>query len=365
MAEAVLTQRQLNRAMLARQGLLERRPVSAIDMIERLAGIQAQVPSNPYVALWSRIERFDALELNDLIAQKRAVRAATLRATLHLHSAEDCLALQPILGSVLARTFHGQFGRQIAGSDTSALLAAGRALMLERPRTRAELVSKLGPRFPDLDPTVLGLTVTHLLPAVQVPPRGLWRQSGQATWALSEQFLPRLDPPRTSPYALIERYLAAFGPATVGDARTWSGLTGLRELFKRMRSRLRTFQDEQGRELFDVPEGLLPDPGLAAPPRFLPEYDNITLSHEDRTRVLAGQGPGLPFPTGSWVGTLLVDGFYRANWKVEGAVLTIDRFTPAAGDPDGTRAAIDAEGRRLLEFVSAGQDGHDVRFEPA
>ncbi len=135
-------------------------------------------------------------------------------------------------------------------------------------------------------------------------------------------------------------------------------------MLERLRPRLVTFRDERGRELFDVPARRCPIPPTPAPPRFLPEYDNVLLSHADRSRMLAGLGPGLPFPTGRWIGTLLVDGFFRAYWRIDDATLTIDRFTPQPSDPAGTTAAIVAEGERLLEFVAPGAGNPRVRFAP-
>lgn len=366
----VLDPRSLNRALLQRQGLLARSDTSAADVVEQLVGMQAQVPSNPYLALWSRLSDFDPVELSDLIARRGAVRAGLMRATIHLVTSRDCLAFHPITQPVLARTFKSQFRQQVDGADVDAIVAAGVDLLAAEPRTRAELSALLAPRWPDLDPALPGLVVTHHVPLVQVPPRGLWGQSGQARWALAETWLGDDLDPQPSTDAMVLRYLAAFGPATTGDVRTWSRLTGLREVVDRLRPQLRTFRDERGRELFDVPDGPLPDPDTPAPPRFLPEYDNVTLSHDDRSRILNGQGPGLPFPQGSAIGTLLVDGFYRANWKIatdDGvATLTIDRFTPLPGDPAGTLDEIVAEGTGLLAFVApeasarrvVGVDGH-------
>ena len=190
-----------------------------------------------------------------------------------------------------------------------------------------------------------------MLPLVQVTPRGQWRASAQATWALAEDWLGAPLDAGATVDDLVRRYLAAFGPATVSDMRTWCGLTGLRAVFERLRPELRTFRDERGRELFDVADGPLPDPETPAPPRFLGTYDNLLLAHDDRSRVQAGLGPGLPVPRGGWIGTLIVDGCYRAFWKLEEAdgtaTLTIDRFTPHPDDPPGSIDAIIEEGERL------------------
>jgi hypothetical protein len=363
-----LTARRLNRALLERQSLLARTATPPVEMIERLVGMQAQVPANPFLALWSRLTDFRPEQLSELIAGRRAVRAQLMRSTIHLVSARDCLALQPVTAPVLARTFHGQFAKSLAGASLEEVVAAGRELLEQEPRTRAELAPVLAERWPGVDPNVLAQAVTFNTPLVQVPPRGLWGRSGQARWALTERFLDGDVPATATADDVVLRYLAAFGPATVADIRTWSGLTGLREVVDRLRPRLRTFRDEHGRELLDVPDGPLPDPDTPAPPRLLPEYDNLYLSHADRSRVLAGHGPGAPFPRGATVGTLLVDGFYRANWQsadADGtATLTVDRFAHRPGDPPDTADAIAAEAGALLAFVAPAAAERRVVFRP-
>jgi hypothetical protein len=368
-AEAVLSQRALNRTLLRRQGLLERSDTPAAEMIERLVGLQAQEPGDPYVALWTRIRDFRPQELSDLIAGRRAVRAALMRATIHLVTAQDYLAIYPLTKPILATVFRSPWGGGLAGTDLDEVVAAGVEVLSEEARTRAELSALLGPRWPQADPKSLAYAVTYHVPLVQIPPRGLWGQSGQATWALAEGWVGgKLDAPLSSD-ALVLRYLAAFGPASAADIRTWSGLTGLRQVVERLRPKLRTFEDEQGRELLDVQDAPLADPDTPAPVRFLPAYDNVLLSHADRARVLRGLGPGEPFPTGKWVGQLLFDGFFRAFWKLTEAdgtaTLTIDRFQDAPEDPAGAIDEITAEGKRLLEFVTPTADEHRVRFEPA
>lgn len=337
-------------------------------MIERLVGMQAQVPDNPYVALWSRLEDFRAEELSELLAERRAVRAQHMRATIHLVSARDCLALHPLTQPVLARTFKSPWLKGLAGADVAEVATTGVELLAEQPLTRAELSERLAPRWPDADPLALAHAVTFNAPLVQVPPRGLWGASGQATWAPAEAWLGGPLDADASVEAVVLRYLAAFGPATTADIRTWSGLTRLREVIERLRPRLRTFRDESGRELFDVADAPLPDADTPAPPRFLPEYDNLVLSHVDRSRMLSGHGPGLPFPKGRWIGTLLVDGFYLANWKIDSddgtATLTIDRFTRLPSDPPGAVEAIEEEGMGLLAFTEPEAAERRVEFAP-
>jgi len=332
-APEVLTARALNRALLARQGLLTRCDAPALDMIERLVGMQAQVPANPYIALWSRLEEFATDELSELIAQRRAVRAQLMRATIHLVSARDCLALHPITQPLRSRTFKSPWAKGLAGADVVQVVDAGIELLAEGPRTRAELSTLLAPCWPDADPLALAHAVTFNTALVQVPPRGLWGRRGQPTWALAEAWLGGELDAEPSTDAVVLRYLGAFGPASVADARTWSGVSGLREVFERLRPRLRTFRDERGRELFDVLDGPLPDAETLAAPRFLPEYDNLLLSHDDRSRVFNGLGPGLPFPRGSTIGTLLVDGFYRATGR--SPMITPPRRSPSIATPGG------------------------------
>jgi hypothetical protein len=363
-SETILGERALNRALLARQFLLCRQKRSASETIEHLVGLQAQVPGNPYLALWSRLEAFQPEELSQLIADRHAVRTSLMRATIHLVTARDCLALRPVMQSVLERAFASSaFARNIAGVDLDALLAAGRSLLEERPRTRAELRPLLAERWPGYDADSLASAIGFLLPLVHVPPRGLWGKSGQAALTTIEAWLGRPLDPEPTPDEAILRYLAAFGPATVADIRLWSRLTGLRAVIERLRPRLISFRDERGREIFDLPDAPRPDPGTPAPPRFLPEYDNILLSHDDRSRIIR-DNRGLPMPAGRGgeLGNLLVDGFLGGMWRIargrENATLVIE----AGGSwTEADRAAVTDEGARLLAFLAANSRDHEVR----
>ena len=359
---AVLSPRALNRALLARQSLLERTRVPALDMVERLVGMQAQEPPNPYVALWSRLEGFRPEELSDAIAARAAARAGLMRATLHLVSARDLLAIQPLTQPVLAGTFRSQFAKHLT-APLDDVVRAGRELLEQEPRTRAQLAGLLAPQWPDDDRAVLGHAVVHHLPLVQVPPRGLWRGVGQATWALSTEWVSG-DAAEPDLEALVLRYLAAFGPASPADVRIWSRITGLRALIARLRPGLRTFADESGRDLLDVPDGLLPDPTTPAPPRFLPEFDNTFLSHAERSRIFDGGGAG-PFPVNTPVGGLFVDGFYRAPWKLEGETLRVEPFALRRGERSAVTRAVEAEGAALLGMLVPDAASPEVVLAPA
>jgi hypothetical protein len=219
----VLSRRELNRALLGRQLLLGREPRGVAETVEHLVAMQAQNPRDPYVALWTRLQDFDPHELGRMVAEREAVRVPLLRTTLHLVTARDCLGLAPLLRPVLERGFWTgtPFGRKVKGIDIDAVLAAGRELLDEQPRTNAQLRALLGERWPTYDATSLTYAIHHLVPVVQVPPRGVWGGKGLPTWATAERWLGRPLDPAPSIDRLVLRYLAAFGPATVMDVQAW------------------------------------------------------------------------------------------------------------------------------------------------
>jgi winged helix DNA-binding protein len=354
----VLSQRALNRALLERQHLLGRRKAAAAEEIEHLVGMQAQVPNSPYVGLWTRLEGFQPNELADLINTRRAVRLGLMRNTIHLVTARDCLEQRSHFQSLFERGWQtSHFGRNLVGIDMSAVIAEATVLMKEKPRTFAELGKLLQRRWPDRDASSLAYAIRYLVPIVQVPPRGIWGKSAQPTWTSTELWLGRPPMAKPSIDKLVVRYLTAFGPATVADVSAWSGLTGLRAVVERLRPKLRTFRDERGRELFDVPDGPLPDPDTPAPPRFLPEYDNLLIGHHDRTRVIDHAYRYVIF-----AGTLLVHGFVHATWNVKktggGATLTIE---PLRRLSKVDRIDVSEEGERLLKFVAGEGAARDIR----
>ena len=163
---------------------------------------------------------------------------------------------------------------------------------------------------------------------------------------------------------MVTRYLGAFGPASVKDAQTWSGLTRLGEVFERLRPRLRTFRDQDGKELFDLPDAPRPDPGTPAPARFVAAFDNLILSHADRTRIIAAEHrKAISSKNGMVPATFLVDGFVRGTWKVvrDRGEATL-RIEPFERLPGRDREALAKEGERLLHFVTDGAGTFEVRF---
>lgn len=360
MTGPTLTLRELSRATLARQMLLDREILPVPDAVRRLIGLQAQVALPPYVGLWTRLEGFRLNDLTDLLKERRIVRATLMRSTLHLMDADDYLRLRPALQPALARALNAFFGKRARGLDAGRIVAVARAYLDEEPRAYGELRSSLADLHPDRDPEALAYAARTYLPMVQVPDGGaVWGYSNRPPYATSEAWLggPPLGP--AEPRELILRYLAAFGPATVRDVQAWSGMVRLKEPVEALRPELRTFRDEGGRELFDLPEAPLPAAGSSpAPVRFLPEYDNLVLSYADRTRFIADEHRSRVFLSAGRVrATFLVDGFVAGTWRVARergapAKLEIEPFGPL---PRNEREALDEEGERLLGFLTGAE----------
>jgi hypothetical protein len=366
---AALGPRALGRATLERQLLLRRSAAAPLDAVEHLVGLQAQEPHDPYTALWSRLARFRPERLSALLEERRTVRVVVMRGTIHLVSADDCLLLRPLMQPVLDRelTRHLDFAPALAGVDLDPVLAAGRELLAE-PRSGRELRAGLAERFPGHDPAALAYACRCLLALVQVPPRGLWGRGAQVRTATAESWLGRPIAAAPSIDEVVLRYLGAFGPAPAGDAGAWSGLTGLREVVDRLRPRLRVLRDERGRELFDLPDAPKPDPDTPAPTRFLPEYDNVLLSHADRSRLVSDEDRArLATIPGRTHGSVLHDGRLRARWRLDrdrdsgAATLVVHHLGRL---PARAASSVAAEGRRLLRFLAADAEGHEVRLLP-
>jgi hypothetical protein len=319
-SDPVLTQRTLNRTLLARQLLLRPVAMDPVSAIEHLVGLQAQLPTSPYIALRARLHPFDPWELSGAIEARRAVRMVLMRATIHLVSTADAATIRPVIQPVLDRELFGNktWSTGIDGVDLEPVLALGRALVDEQPRSLAELRAELGAQITQGDPASLAYAIRNLLPTLQATPRGLWGRSGDVRLTTLEAWTGLSPSADTDPEPLLRRYLRAFGPATVADMQTWSRLQGLRPIVERIRPTLRTYRDERGRELFDLEDGVIADAELPVGVRFLPDYDNALLSHDDRTRIV----PPLDWPElgdNITAPVYLVDGFVAGIWKLDRA----------------------------------------------
>jgi hypothetical protein len=363
MADRILKLRELNRATLARQILLARETISATTAIERLVGLQAQLASAPYVGLWTRLSDFRREDLAKEIENRKVVKATMMRATLHLCAADDYArfrtALKPLLigaASEIAKRRGGDF-------DMDKVLKAARNFIGEKPRTFAEISDMLTALMPDHDVGAMRYSVRTHIPLVQVPINTGWSYSNKPEFTLAESWIGRSISPEDNLRDLVFRYLGAFGPASVTDAQTWMGMK-LKETFEKLRPELQTYRGEGRTELFDLPGLPLPAEDVPAPVRFLPEYDNLLLSHSNRTRVIADEYRSKVYLPGLRVAaTILVDGFVRGAWKIEktrtAATLLIEPFDKLTKKD---RAALIDEGERLVRFVEPKAKSFEIRF---
>jgi hypothetical protein len=351
---ATLSLRALNRATLARQLLLERHAIPPLEAVERLAGLQSQLPRPPFGGLWSRVAGFEREQLVALARDRQVVRATMMRGTLHLVSTRDFLALRGALQPVLSAGMTSILRGRTSEIDLDRLVAVAREILAERPRPFDELRPLLAQRGLGDDERALGFAVRMLLPLVLVPEEGAaWGWSAKAPFAAARDWLGAEPATDAAPRALVLRYLAAFGPATAADVGAWSGLRGMRAALDALRAELWTGRDEAGRELFDLPDAPRPDPDVPAPPRFLPEYDNLMLAHDDRTRVLPPEHRSRVVSKNLQVAaTFLLDGMVAGSWKATRTrgVATIT-LTPFGKLTKAQLTALEPEALGMLRFV--------------
>ncbi|MEV6284440.1 winged helix DNA-binding domain-containing protein [Kribbella sp. NPDC051770] len=359
----VMDRRALNRATLARQFLLAREQLPALDAVHALAGLNAQSAKDPYLGLWARLTDFEPDQLADLLHDKQVVRACLMRYTQHLVTAADYQILRPVIAPVLVRAHHSAWRKQTEGVDLDELVVLGKEALKGVTLTRPQLGKKLKERWPDHEGTALGWTFQYLASVVHPPPDGLWgRKGGVTPFALAEDWLGiTLGEP--DPGRLILLYLAAFGPASLRDIHAWSGLSRLGDTLDELRPQLVTFTNEAGTELFDLPDAPRPDPSTPVPVRLLPEFDNLMVGFRDRSRVMTKEQQTRVCVGAYIAATLLVDGFVRGMWKVElngdTATLAIELLDDNGGGDvvlsAAERKAVEAEGIALLRFMAPGQ----------
>jgi len=363
----VLTCRELNRALLQRQFLLRRTSRSVTEVIEHLVGLQAQAGNAPYLGLWTRLKDFQLDDLTRRYHARDVVRATMLRSTQHLVTARDFQRLRPTLQPVLDRMLkHSAYPRELVGLDVDAVIAEGRKLLASGPLSAVELGRRLQERWPERDAQSLSMVVRVSESLVTVPPFATWGVGGEVEFATSKSWLGEAPGPALPLEDVVLRYLGAFGPASVKDMQMWSGLVRLADTFEQLRPRLRTFRDEHGVELFDVPDAPRPSGDTPAPVRFVAEFDNVLLSHADRTRIISEPHRKRVFTVNGIIRpTVLVDGFVRGMWKLERAkervTLRIEPFERLARED---RAALTSEGERLLAFAAADSASRDIHFAP-
>lgn len=360
-----MSTRELNRATLARQALLERVEAPVTQMVERLAGMQAQEARPPFVGLWTRLRAFDPDDVRVALHDGSLVRAPWLRATLHLVSADDYRAHRSALRPALAAAI-GVLGARADGLDVDALIPAAQEILRGGPLTFNELRPRLAERFPEVNERALGYATRTQLPLIMVPTDDPWGFPRTASFAPATHRLtgPLNEDP--DPRPLLRAYLAAFGPASAADAQTWSGLAGLAPVLESMAQDLVVLRNERGTTLYDLPDAPRPGADVDAPARLLPDFDNLVLAHADRSRVVADDHrPHLVTRNLRVRATFLIDGTVAGTWSVAMrrgvATMVLAPFGRMS------RAALRDIGREaggLLSLVEPRARDHAVVVEP-
>lgn len=366
----VLTLRELNRATLARQMLLERVALPVVTAIERLAALQAQWAPSPYLALWSRLKDFERESLWNAIEKHTVIRARLMRGTLHLVSARDfyayAVATQDFQRGAWNRL---QIGRGVDPKEVAKLAVA----YTREPRTSEDVVSHLTDRLGSFGGPYKWLIwrfVSAHADLVSAPPAGHWAHGGtNVPYVAARHWIDGGERPteENAVELLIRRYLAAFGPAALADIARFAGQVParIRPVLERITPSLRRFSDEQGRTLFDLPRAPRPAADVTAPVRLLPRYDELLIGYEHRDRVIAKEHRGAVYSRNAIVeAVFLVDGFAAGTWSLAttkaDAVVRIKPFgTLARSD----RAAAIAEGEAIAGFMAPDAKVHGARIE--
>lgn len=362
-----LTNRQLNRATLARQLLLERSDMGNVEAVDWLIGLQGQVSEGPYQGLWSRLKDFRHEDLTALIVDRTLVRATSLRSTLHLHTIDDLLGLRPHLQPMLDRTWKSAFGNRLFGSnDVGKVHRAGVKLLDKGPMTGGQLGKALHETFPDgeaLAKSVL-LQVKEIL--IQIPPTRIWGSGHAPILTRVENWLPAPHSRELKLDDLVLRYLRACGPASILDMQSWSGLSKLGDAFAKARAQLIEFEGPDGRVLHDLPDAPRPDGDTPAPVRFLPDFDNAILGYVDRIRIIARDDETRLTALIRSFRSVLVDGFVAAAWSIArkkgAATLTITPFRKLL---KRELRQIETEGGAFLRFIEPDSSSFAIELLPA
>lgn len=364
-----LTLAELNRATLARQHLLERSSMAPLAMIEHLVGLQAQAPNPPFIGLWSRIDALSFDEVSQLVLDRRAVRILTMRGTVHLLTAGDALGLQPLCRPVFDREFKAVRGKKLAaaGIDRDLVRDRAEALLRKEPMSARQLAEVIMDEHPDWPESVrehVAAVPRVSLPLVQIPPRGIWGESGTPTYRLIDDWLSA-EPEPMPLEEVARRYLAAFGPATVRDLQQWCGLTRLKAVVEGIAGELEVFEGPNGETLYDLPDAPRPAADIPVPVRILPEFDNLLVSYADRSRVISDERrKAMSTLNGMVPGTVLVDGVVAALAKPQKAKgVARLRIMPLERLGKAVRAEIEAEGRAMLAAMGDAYAEAEISFE--
>lgn len=360
-----LTIRTLNRTLLYRQWLTERSSASVTDAIDHLIGLQAQHGDAPYYQLWCRLQNFHPTDLSALLHEGDVARIVGMRGTIHLVNRRDCQGLRHFAQPLLQREYKADKPGHLTSVQVDKVAEAARSLLHDQPMNAAELANQLREQWPEIPGRDLVQIVRNSLPVLQVPPRGVWGKSGALVYALASEWLPGSNPATLDPADIVVRYLRAFGPASIRDFQQWSGLTRQKVVFEQLGGQLRRYQDPQGVQLFDLEDSQLIDEEATVPRVLLTgPFDNIVLSHSDRTRIIdEATRARLNRPNGLFPGLILIDGFVAGEWattiKRTHATVT---FTSYERLPDRDRDLLEEQGHQLLRFAAHDVENHVVNF---
>ena len=355
MSDRILTTRELNRALLARQLLLRRSRLPLPRAVEHMGGIQAQYAPSSYIALWTRLERFELTRLTRALHRRTVVQGTLLRGTIHIVSGRDYWLWAEAIRAP-DRAWLARVAPKVPALDLRDAEATLREALRERPRTRDELIALIGRG---------AFFATHVN-LVRVPPSGTWERRRADLYGLAEEWV---GPPNATPEQgvalLVRRYLAAFGPARPVDIRQWARLAPGAVEAAADRMPLRTFRDGQGRTLVDLPRAPLPGADVPASVRLLPTWDATLLVHARRTAILPEELRPLVFNSKNpaSLSTFLVDGAVAGCWRVEraGDRATLD-LTLFRRVDKGSRAELEREGLRLAELVEPDAVSYRARW---
>jgi hypothetical protein len=353
----LLTARELNRALLARQHLLERSSLTVPRLLEQIGGIQAQYAPSSYVRLWTNLKRFAMADLDRLLEQRKVVQGTLMRSTIHLVSASDYWPIAEGIGPSRQEWWHRTWGKEFSRAEIDRVAA----------RLDKELAGRVWPRK-ELDEQMRSHSTTVWSGAwvalIRVPPSGTWKRRRADLFQRAAEWIgPSTSNEQTGLELLLRRYLGGFGPARLADAANWAGVDVPKMKAAAERMTLRTFRDEDGRVLVDLPRAPLPDASTPAPIRFLPWFDATLLTHCRRARILPEEYRPLVFSikVPQSVGTILVDGRVAASWRVEraGDKATL-RYTAFERIPAAAERELRGEAAGLVRFVEPEASAYSV-----
>jgi Winged helix DNA-binding domain len=354
-----LTPRELNRALLARQLLLERSPKSLTQALEAVGGLQTQNATGGYLGLWTRLQKFEMADLTKALEERRVVQGTTMRITIHLVTAAD----YPFVAAGTRPSRRAAWLRYHQGGTTEAdvkkAAAAAKKALARGPRSRKELA-------PVVESTTVWNGVNALYDVLRVPPSGTWERRRADVYAMADDWLgPRTATEEEGLALLLERYLGGFGPGQLVDAANWAGVPPKKLQAPAERLKLRRFRDEDGKELLDLPRAPLPPAETPAPPRFLPVWDAILLAHARRARVLPERYRTLVFSTKTpqSVNTFLVDGSVAGTWSAKRTMRKAELLVePFEKLPARATKELEAEGERLIRFHEPEAESYSVKL---